>query len=194
MLLTWLLLGDGQLDAAENSAFRMIDLLPEKHLAPLLCQSHSALGEIYDRKGEKENAFGHFKTALRIASRLNWQDQLFNIHYDLAALFLSEDEFGNANTHIEQAKSNTVDLTCNLGHAMKLQARIWYRQCRLEDARCEALGALEIFEKLGAVQAARKCEEVLQTIERATESHIISGELASSGKLSGHSAPFHQDH
>ena len=192
MLLTQLLLGDGQLDAAENSAIRMVNLLPEKHPVPLLCKSHSALGDVYDRKGEKEKAVGHFETALRIASRLNWQDELFNIHYTLAKLFLTEDDFANANTHVEQAKSHTVDNTRNLGFAMEFQARIWYRQWRLEDARCEALCALETYEKIGAANDVGGCRRLLQRIEQATERRAISGESISCGELSGHGAPFHK--
>ena len=44
---------------------------------------------------------------------------------------------------------------------MKAQAGIWYRQHGLEDARSEALCALEIFEKLGAAQGVGFCRETL---------------------------------
>ena len=190
-LLAELWLGDGQLEAAENAALQTIDLLPKKGKEYMLCRSHRVLGDIYDRKGEKEKAIGHYETALRIASTFGWQDVLFRNHYDLAELFLNEHEFGDANTHVEQAKSHSVDNTRNLGHAMELQARIWYQQCRLEDARCEALGALEIYEKLGAAEDVGDCRELLQRIERAAEDRAISGESTSCGELSGHSAPFH---
>ena len=188
-LLTWLFLGDRQLEAAENAALRMIGLLPKKGQEFLLCQSHSVLGEVYCRKGEKEKAVSHFEMALRIASTLNCPTQLSLIHYDLANLFLAEDEFGDANAHIEQAESHADD-AYQLGHVMKLRARIWCRQWRLEDARCEALGALEIFEKLGAVHGVERCRGVLQEIEQATKSRAISGE-STSGELSGHNAPSH---
>ena len=168
----------------------MIDLLPRKGQELLFCKSHRVLGEVYGRKGEKERAIGHFETALRVASTFSWQDELYQIQYSLAKLFLSEDEFGDANTHIEQAKSHAVHSPYYLGYAMELQARIWCRQWRLRDARCEALGALGIFEKLGAAQDVGKCKEVLQMIERATESRAISGESAS-GELSIHCAPSH---
>ena len=190
-LLAELWLGTGQLDAAENAALRTIDLLPKEGQEFLLCKSHRVLGNIYDRKGEKEKAFVHHETALRISSTFGWQDMLFCNHYDLANLFLNEHEFGDANTHVEQAKSHTVDNMHNIGLAMELQAWIWYRQCRLEDARREASGALEIFEKLGAAQGVEKCSRVLQEIERATESHATSGESAS-GEQSGHGAPSHR--
>ena len=182
-LLAELWLGTGQLDAAENAALQTIDLLPKEGQEFLLCKSHRVLGNIYDRKGEKEKAVGHHETALQIASEFGWQGVLGCNHYDLARLFLAEDEFGDANTHIEQAKSHIDDDTRELGHAMDLQARIWYRQSRLEDARCESLGALEIYEKLGAAMNAEACRELLQRIERATEDRAISGELTC-GELS----------
>jgi hypothetical protein len=66
---------------------------------------------------------------------------------------------------------------------MELQARIWYRQRRLEDAKSEALGALEIFEKLGAAEDLGDCRTLLRDIEEAMESRSTSGESDSSGEL-----------
>ena len=169
-LLAWLLLEDGQLDAAESAALRMIDLLPEKGQEFLLCQSHTTLANIRLRIGKKVKAINHFETGLQIASRFDWQDELSGIHQDLARLLLAEDELDNANTHIEQAKSHAVDDTYNLGCAMKLQARIWYRQCRHEEARSETLATLEIYEKLGAVEDVEDCKDLLREIEQAMES------------------------
>ena len=168
--LAWLLLDDEQLDAAENAALRTIDLLTEEGQEFLLCGSHHVLGVIYHNKEEKEKAINHFEVALGIASPFNWQDKLFWTHYDLALLFLAEGELDDANTHIGQAKSHAVDDTYLLGHAMSEQARIWHRQFRQEDARSEALRALEIYEKLGAAQDAGDCRDLLQEIEQAMES------------------------
>ena len=176
-----LLLDDGQLDAAENAALHTIDLLPEKGQDFSFCRSHRVLGDIYRSKGEKDKAINHLETALRIASSFNWQYELFLIHHSMALLFLTGDEFDNANTHIEQAKSHAVDDEYLLGRAMDQQARIWYRQSRQEDARPEVLRALEIFEKLGAAQDIGRCRKLLRTIEQATQS--IPGELVSSGEF-----------
>ena len=184
------LLGDGQLDAAESVALRTIDLLPKTGQQFLLCRSHCVLGEVYSRKGKKEKAVCHFRMALRIASPFNWHYQLFRIHYNLAQLFLTEEEFGDANTHIEHAKPHAVDDKYLMGLAMELQALVWYRQCRLEDARCEALGALERFEKLGVAKNVGKCREVLRKIDRATENRSISDE-PTCGEPSEHGAPSH---
>jgi tetratricopeptide (TPR) repeat protein len=127
---------DDQLDAAEDTASRAIGLVPEKGQEHLLCRLHRTLGMIHEFKGEKERAVHHFKTALGIASPFNWHDVLFWNHLDLA-----EDEFDEASAHIEQAKSHAIDNTYWLGCAIRLQARVLYRQGRFEDAKSEALHA-----------------------------------------------------
>ena len=172
--LAWLLLGDGQLDAAEDAALRSIGFLPEMGEEYLLYRSHGVLGEIYRSKGERENAIHHFETALGIASPFSWGGELFSIRYSLGLLFYDEDKFEDANTHIERAKLDAVDNTYHLGVAMGMQAWILYCQCRLEEARSEVLGALEILEKLGAAQNVRGCKETLQMIERAMKTQSIS--------------------
>ena len=187
-ILTRSLLDDGQLDAAESTTFHTINLLPEKGQEYLLSGSYHVLGMIYHSKGEKEKAIGYFKTALQIASPFNWQDT-FWIHHSMVLLYLTEGELDNANTHIEQAKSWVVDNVFLLGYAMYTQARIWHRQSRQEDARSEALCALEIFEKLGATRGVEDCRELHQAIEQAMESQSISGESVSGGEFSGYDTP-----
>ena len=170
--LAWLLLGDNQLEAAEEAALRKVDLLPEKGEEFELCQSHRLLGTIYHSKGEKEEAIYHFETALAIASAFSWQDQLFCIHYAMAELFRDEHEYDDANAHIEQAKSHTADDDYNLGRGMDLQAWIWYQQRRLGDAKSEALRALEIYERVGAAKDAKDCRKLLRRIDKAMGSQI----------------------
>ena len=165
--LAWLLFDNKQLDAAEDTASRAISLIPEKGQEYTFCQLHQVLGEIYGSKGEKEKAIHHFQTALGIASPSNWHTILFWTHHALAEMFLHGDEFDEANTHIEQAKSHTVHEPYFLGRAMELQANIWYLQYRFEDARSEALRALEIYEKSGAAEDAMKCRELLRMVEQA---------------------------
>ena len=109
----------------------------------------------------------------------------------MSELFCDEDEFNDANIHIEQAKSHAADHPYNLGRGMEMQARIWYRQRRLENARSEAFRALERFEKLGATQDAEDCRGLLQQIEEATRSGT-SGESHSGGEFSRHDAASHQ--
>ena len=176
-----LLLDDNQLDAAENAAFGIIVHL-EKGQEHQLCRSHRILGKIYRSKGEKEKAVRHFEAAITVASTFNWPHELFWIHREMAQLFLSEDEFNNANAHIKKAKSHAADNTYVLGRGMEIQARIWYRQHMLEDARLEALHALDTFEELGAENGVEDCKGLLRQIEEAMRSKI-PGELDAGGEF-----------
>ena len=165
--LAWLLFDDKQPDAAEEAASHAMDLTTEKGQEIIVCQLHRVLGKIHQSKGEKEKAVHHFETALGVASTPNWHDELFWIHLSLAELFGNEDEFDDANTHIEQAKSHTVKDEYRLGRAMDMQANVWCLELRLEDAQLEALDALESYEKCGAMHDARVCRDFLQMVERA---------------------------
>ena len=185
-----LFLDDGQLDAAEDNVLREMDLL-EKTEEHSICQSHHLLGEIYRLKGERQKALHHFETALAIASPFNWQHELFWTHYSTARLFCDEDGFDDASAHIERAKSHTVNGAYLLARAMDMQAQIWYEQCRLEDARCEARRALEIYERLGAAQDAEDCREFLCQIEEATTQSPVSRKSDPGGEFSSHDAASH---
>ena len=167
--LALLLFDDGQLDAAEDAASRGIDLLSDKGHEYTLSALHRILGEIHRGKGKKEEAIHHFKTSMGIASPFNWHDQLYWNHESLARLFRDEGDFDNATLHIEQAKSHAVNNPCFLGTTMYMQATVWYRQGRLENAKTEALRAFEILEKLGAATDSVVCKDLIQDIEQATE-------------------------
>ena len=164
---------DGQLDAAEEAAFHAINLLPEKGQEDRVCQARRSLGDICRSKGETEKAVDHFKIALEIASRLNWPNELRWINKSMAKLFLDENKFEEANTHIEQAKAHATGNEYHLGRMMETQARIWYRQGKLEDATSEASGALEIYGKVGASKDAGECKILLRKIERATTGELL---------------------
>ena len=58
-----LLYEDKQLDAAEEAAFRVIDLPSDKGIQFSVCDCHRILGDIYyDKlKGETEKAIDHFE-------------------------------------------------------------------------------------------------------------------------------------
>ena len=131
---------------------------------------------IYRAKGEKEEAIVHFETVLKIATPPNWREALFWIRYALATLLSDEGRFNDANPHIKLAKSHTVNDTHNLGRVTGMQAWIWYRQHRLEDARPEAFRALKIFEKFEATQDVLLCRGLLQNIEREMRSRAISAD------------------
>jgi len=165
--LAWLLLDDKQLDAAKEAASRALDLFPEKGQESQVTDCHGVLGKIYGSKGEIEKAVYHFETALEIASSFGWDDRLFWTHCDLAQLFSDHDRFDDANVHVERAKSYTGNHAYNQATAMKLQARVWYQQDRFEEARSEALRAVDGFEKLGATGRLNGTKDLLRKIEAA---------------------------
>jgi tetratricopeptide (TPR) repeat protein len=180
--LAWLFFDDEQLDAAENAASRAIDLLPKRGQEYTICQLHRVLGKTYHSKGEREKAIHHFETSIRIATPFNWLDQLFWNHYGLAELFRDEDEFDDANAHIEEAKSYAINNAYYTGGAMGMQAGLWYRQGRLDDARSEVLCALGVFERLGAVKYVGDCRELLRMIEQAMETRSRCAHSDSGGE------------
>ena len=173
--LACLLFEDEQLEAAEKAASRAIQLLPEKGEEFLLCGFHRVLGNIYHCKDDTGRAVEHFETALRIASTFNWHNELFWTHYSLAKLFSEEGRLDSAHVHIEQAQFHAVDNAYDLGRAIFLQARVWYRQRKLEEARSEALRALEIFEKLGVTDISEGCKALFRDIKQAMKNRPPSG-------------------
>ena len=165
---------DGQLDAAEEAASRAINLSVEDDQFTL-CSCYRLLGKIRRSKGEAEKAIDHFENALGIASSFNWDDSLSWIHYDLAELFLDKDRFDDAHRSLERAKSHAVDGSYNLGSAMRLQAWVWRRQRRFEEAKSEALRAADVYERLGAARDLEFCRALLREIEEGMEETVTSG-------------------
>ena len=174
--LAWLLCKDGQLDPAEEAASRAIELLQGKGEQYLVCGSHRILGNTYRSKGEREKAVHHFKVALGIASSFNWLYELCQVHSSLAELFLDEGRFDDAQADVELAKSHAVDHACYMGRAMVLQARLWYKQGKLEEARSEALCAADVFEKLGAANDMEDCRKLLQDVREELNGPAASGQ------------------
>ena len=154
-----------QLDAAEEAGSRAVDLLPEKGEEFLVCKAHRVLGNIYQSKDETKKAIYHLEMALGIAASLNHIDQLFWVNYALVWLFSEQGKFEDAQTHIEHARAHAVNDAFLLARAMDGQAQLWVLQGRFEDAKSEALGALDAFEKLGAANNAETTRQLLRRIE-----------------------------
>ena len=175
--LAGLFVSDKQLDAAINAASRAIELFSEKDQGYRICMSYRLLGNAYRSKGEREKAIHHYEAALKIASPFDWHDELFWNHYDLVRLYLEEGDFDDANAHIEQAKSHALDDAYQTSRAMEIQAEVWCRQGKLEDAASEASRALESFEKLEAARDVERCRGLLQKIEHAGGAypHLLTG-------------------
>ena len=180
--LAHLLHRDKQLDAAEEAVLRAIDLLPNEGEQVQACQCHRLLGNIYRSKGETGEAIKHLETALGIATPFNWHGELFWIHYCLVESFFGENRFDDAHAHIEHAKSHAVDNTYNLGRAMEKQAEFWYEQGRFEDAKSEALCAVDAYEKVGNTEGSEICGKLLQQIEAEMEKLVASGESDFNGE------------
>ena len=180
--LAYLLHDDKQLDAAEEAVLRAIDLLPNEGEEFITSQCHRLLGNIYHSKGETGKSIKHLETALGIASRFNWHVELFWIHYSLAESFFRESRSDDVHAHIEHAKSHAVDGAYKMGRAMELQAEFWYEQGRFEDAKSEALCAVDTYEKVGNTEGLEICGKLLQRIEAEMEKLVSSGESDSNGE------------
>jgi tetratricopeptide (TPR) repeat protein len=175
-MVAWLTYRAGRVDDAEKAANRAISLLlPEKNQELLICQSHRILGEISLAQEKKEEGIRHFKEALRIASPFSWNNHVIWIHHSLALLYSGEGKFDEAQTHIEQAESYAVGNTYFIGRAILLRAWVLYRQRKFEEARSEALRALELFKNLGATTGQGICGSVLENIDQAEKGLSISG-------------------
>ena len=157
---------DQQLGAAEEAALRAIDLSDGEQ--NMLCNCYRSLGEISWSKGERAKAIGHFETALGIATRFNWSFQQSWIYYSLAQLFFEENMFDDSLPHVERTKSYATHDTYLLGRVTELQAKIWLGQRRYEEARPEALRAIDLFEGIGATNDAEECRGMVRDIEEAT--------------------------
>ena len=160
-----LLCDANQLDAAEEAGLHAINLLPDEGEELWVCQAHRALGNIYQCKGEMEKAIHHFEVALGIASSLNIACELFWVNYSLTQAFSEQDKFDDAQTHVESAKPHAINDPYRSARVMDLQAWLWHRQGRLEDAKSEALRAVDAFEKLGAARDADFMRRLLRRIE-----------------------------
>ena len=180
--LAWLLHDDNQLGAAEDPAFRALNLYQDEGDQFGVCVCHRILGLIHSGENETEKAIHHFETALGIASSFNWLEEQFWNHFSLAWLGLVENRIDDAHTHVQHAKSHAINNPYHLGRAMKLQAGIWHREGRLEDAKAEILCAVDVFERLGAARVLEECRDILRSIgeaitEPATYDEDSDGEL-----------------
>ena len=173
--LAFLLCEDKRLDEAEAAALRATSLIPEKGQEFRLCESHRVLGDIYQSKGETEKAISHFKTALEIATSFDWHVAISWIHHSLALLFRDEGRFQDAQAHTEHAEPYAVDNGYCLARARWVQASIWYKQHRLEEAGPEALRAADAFEKAGATRDAEECRKLLRCIQEELGHPVSSG-------------------
>ena len=153
---------DEQLDAAERFASQVILRFSGGGEEFQLCACHRVLGGVCDARGETEKAIEHVKAALEIASRFNWTDRLFWIHYNLAELFTDRGSFDDALIHIEHAEPHAVNNVYCLGRVTELRAWFLSKQGRSEEAKFAVLQAADIFERLGDTLGVERCKVHLQ--------------------------------
>ena len=169
-----LLYSDKQFGAAEEAALRANDLFSENGDQFGVGDSHRVLGEIYQSQGETKKAIHHFEVVLGIAGPFSWHDHLFAAHYCLAGLFYHQGRFDDANSHIEHAKSHTINSPYYLGYATETQAGFLYKQHKFEEARSEVLRAADIYERLGAAKDVEDCRKLLQDIEKELGAPLVA--------------------
>ena len=176
-----LLFADGQLDAAEKAAEKVINLGDRE---PSVSDCHILLGRIHCERGNTESAITHFEIVLRIASPFNRHGQLFSGHYNLAKLFAEQGRFNDAHTHIGHAKpyAHATNNNLRIGRAMYLQAWIWYREGKFVEAKAEALHTVTVFEELGAMEWLKGARKLLQAIEEEIDKWFTEGLDFSSGE------------
>ena len=166
---------DKQLDAAEEAVLHAISLVSEKGDQLQISRGHRILGDIYESKGEAEKAIHNFEVALEIASSLNLAYQLFWGHVSLANALSGEGKFDDAQAHIERAKSYAANDAYLLARALWVQAWLWDKQNKTEEAKSEALRALDMFEKFGAAKLAEETRRFLEQIDHRTQGNEQSG-------------------
>ena len=85
---------------------------------------------------------------------------------------------------IEQTKLYTAENAYSLDRGMELEARVWHRQGRLEEAGCETFRVPEAFEKLGAAES-ESCRVFLRYIEQAMENQFAPENFNPNGEHLG---------
>ena len=165
---------DKQVNAAEEAVLRAINLLADRDKQLTVCECYRTLAKICRDKGEMEKAVSRFKAALGIASRFNYQSQRIWIHHELVQLFFRQNKYNDAQAHLELSKSHAINDPYSLGRAMEQQAWFWCQQHRFGEAKSEALGAISVYEKIGAAENIERCRSIIRDVEEE------AGKLAAS--------------
>ena len=139
---------DGQLDAAEEAAFRAVNLSGESRQS-LVCEHHHILGHIYDSRGQTEAAINHHNISIEIASSLRSRGKQAWLLACLVDLLLKAGRFDEAQIQFESLKSHVVHEPFGPGLTTVIQAEFWYHQGKIEEAKSEALRAIDVCGKLG---------------------------------------------
>ena len=181
LLLATLLNADSQFDAAKAAASQAISFFLSEGDCYQVHHCHSVLGDIHRSKDEIEKAINHYEAALKISSAFTWQDAQSLDHYHLAALFYNQNRFDDAHAQIEHTKSHATRDAYRMGCAMRLQARVWYSECKFGEAKSAALQAVAMFDRIGSAEDVEDCMVVLRHIEEETKIPAAAGKSDSNG-------------
>ena len=146
--LALLLVKDNQADAAEHASSRAIGLPSDGPSQSQLYEHHHIIGHICECRGETEMAIDHHMKALGLARSLNSEDKQASILTCLLGLLIEAGRFDDAQAHIEQLKLHAVNDPVYRGVVIVVQAGIWYRQGKLEEARSELLRTIGSCEEI----------------------------------------------
>ena len=152
----------GDADECETRAIGLIDaLMPTAN--PTLCAVlHTCLSRIYSGRGETEKANSHSEAALGKSTN---RGNRFSSHCTMAARYVAGGRFDEAEAHVEHARLLAANGSSEVGEVMFLRARLLRGQEKFEEARSEALCALDALEKFGGDKAER-VKDLLQTIDK----------------------------
>ena len=162
--LTTLFVESDQLDAAEETALRAINLSPGDDY-----ELYHLLGHARESRGEIEAAISHFEKALGISS---CEDE---IRQCLLFLFLRAERFDDAQAHLESLKAlHSADSCTN--QLMVTQAYIWFSQGRFEEAKSEWLRLIGVYDGAGDSTPwyLGDIKVLLQVIEVGTKGPVTS--------------------
>ena len=161
--LAFLYTQDSLTTAAEFSS-RAVDLSSGKRQQSRICDYHLVLGLGCD--GDMEGQIGHLTKALDIALSLNSLEKQTLIFFHLIGLFIDADRLNEAQAHIERLKLKVINSPLEMAVTTMLQALVWYKEGRLDQAKSEALRGLDLYKKLGASgRLLNDAEAVLAVIE-----------------------------
>ena len=175
----------GQVDAAEETASRAINLVPDNP-RPQICEHHQVLGHICRSRGEMGAATSHFERALAIASSLNlWGVQAVVLHC-LVRLLLEEGDFDGAQVYLDRLKTHMAGDSFNLDLVMLLQACAWYQRGKLGEAKLEFSRILCVYEKIGiSADLLGSCRDIVRVIEEEMNRLSIAPDESDNGERFG---------
>ena len=156
----------GRLDDAEKSESQAIGLIDA--LMPTADSTsrgflHGFLCEIYSCRGDTGKVIFHLEATLRVAST---RGDRFQSHCELARIYIVEGRFDDAEAHVEHAGSLAANGSSESGSLMLLRARLLRGQGKFEEARSEALRALDLVEEFGGGDHVEEVKDLLYSIDK----------------------------